>query len=111
MVHHRHAVGHCYRCGTIVEPRLSDQWFVRMEPLAGPALAAYRDGRLRFIPERRKSPRWARVYLKMPSFFFFLRSLAPASLPGVSTGLEMPGIGCSAPGIGAAASAFGARGF
>jgi valyl-tRNA synthetase len=50
---HRHAVGHCYRCGTIVEPRLSDQWFVRMAPLAAPALAAYRDGRLRFIPERR----------------------------------------------------------
>ena len=50
---HRHAVGHCYRCGTIVEPRLSDQWFVRMEPLARPALAAYREGRLRFIPERR----------------------------------------------------------
>ena len=50
---HRHAVAHCYRCGTIVEPRLSDQWFVRMAPLAAPALAAYRDGRLQFIPERR----------------------------------------------------------
>jgi valyl-tRNA synthetase len=50
---HRHAVGHCYRCNTVVEPRLSDQWFVRMEPLAGPALAAYRDGTLRFVPERR----------------------------------------------------------
>ncbi|HEX5388035.1 MAG TPA: valine--tRNA ligase [Gemmatimonadales bacterium] len=50
---HRHAVGHCYRCGTVVEPRLSDQWFVRMEPLARPALEAYRDGRLRFVPERR----------------------------------------------------------
>jgi valyl-tRNA synthetase len=50
---HRHAVGHCYRCDTVVEPRLSDQWFVRMRPLAGPALQAYRDGRLRFLPERR----------------------------------------------------------
>jgi valyl-tRNA synthetase len=50
---HRHAVGHCYRCDTVVEPRLSDQWFVKMAPLAQPALAAYRDGRLRFIPERR----------------------------------------------------------
>jgi len=50
---HRHGVGHCYRCETVVEPRLSDQWFVRMAPLAKPALQAYRDGRLRFIPERR----------------------------------------------------------
>jgi valyl-tRNA synthetase len=50
---HLHAVGHCYRCHTMVEPRLSDQWFVRMAPLAAPALAAYRDGRLRFVPERR----------------------------------------------------------
>ncbi|HEY4101972.1 MAG TPA: valine--tRNA ligase [Gemmatimonadales bacterium] len=48
---HTHAVGHCYRCGTVVEPRLSDQWFVKMAPLAKPALAAYRDGTLRFIPE------------------------------------------------------------
>ncbi len=50
---HQHAVGRCYRCETVVEPRLSDQWFVRMAPLARPALDAYRDGRLRFIPERR----------------------------------------------------------
>jgi valyl-tRNA synthetase len=50
---HRHAVGHCYRCNTVIEPRLSDQWFVRMEPLARPALEAYRDGRLHFVPERR----------------------------------------------------------
>jgi valyl-tRNA synthetase len=50
---HRHAVGHCYRCNTAIEPRLSDQWFVRMEPLARPALDAYRDGTLRFVPERR----------------------------------------------------------
>jgi valyl-tRNA synthetase len=50
---HRHAVGHCYRCDTVIEPRLSEQWFVRMEPLARPALARYRDGTLEFIPERR----------------------------------------------------------
>jgi valyl-tRNA synthetase len=50
---HRHAVGHCYRCDTVIEPRLSDQWFVRMQPLAAPALARFRDGTLRFIPERR----------------------------------------------------------
>jgi valyl-tRNA synthetase len=49
---HVHSVGHCYRCDTIVEPRLSLQWFVKMEPLARPALEAYRDGRLRFHPER-----------------------------------------------------------
>ena len=50
---HRHAVGHCYRCGTVVEPRLSEQWFVKMGPLAEPALQAYRDGRLTFLPARR----------------------------------------------------------
>jgi valyl-tRNA synthetase len=50
---HRHAVGHCYRCATVIEPRVSDQWFVRMEPLALPALAAYRDGTIAFVPERR----------------------------------------------------------
>ena len=50
---HHHAVGHCYRCGTVIEPRLSEQWFVRMAPLAAPALQAYRQGDVRFIPERR----------------------------------------------------------
>jgi len=50
---HRSAVGRCYRCDTVVEPRLSDQWFVKMAPLAKPALEAYRNGTLRFIPERR----------------------------------------------------------
>ena len=50
---HPHAVGHCYRCDTVIEPRLSEQWFVKMAPLARPALDAYREGRLRFIPERR----------------------------------------------------------
>ena len=49
---HVHSVGRCYRCDTIVEHRLSLQWFVRMEPLARPALEAYREGRLRFHPER-----------------------------------------------------------
>jgi valyl-tRNA synthetase len=54
---HEHAVPHCYRCHTVVEPRLSEQWFVRMRPLAEPALAAARDGRVRFTPEH-----WTRVY-------------------------------------------------
>ncbi|HEX3865798.1 MAG TPA: class I tRNA ligase family protein, partial [Gemmatimonadaceae bacterium] len=49
---HEHAVRHCYRCDTVVEPRLSDQWFVKMEPLARPALQAVRDGAIRVLPER-----------------------------------------------------------
>lgn len=47
-----HPVGHCSRCGTVVEPRLSDQWFVQMTPLAEPAIAAVRDGRTTFVPAR-----------------------------------------------------------
>ena len=50
---HHHAVRRCYRCDTVVEPRLSDQWFVRMQPLAKPALEAYRRGEITFIPQRR----------------------------------------------------------
>jgi valyl-tRNA synthetase len=49
---HPHSIPHCYRCHTVVEPRLSDQWFVKMQPLAEPALAASREGRVRFHPER-----------------------------------------------------------
>src|SRR4051812_17432737 len=49
---HTHNVRHCYRCDTVVEPRLSDQWFVRMKPLAEPALEAVRTGRIRILPER-----------------------------------------------------------
>lgn len=49
---HNHNVGHCYRCDTIVEPIISKQWFVKMEPLAKPAIEAVRDGRIQFIPER-----------------------------------------------------------
>ena len=55
---HQHAVRHCYRCDTVVEPRLSDQWFVKMEPLAKPALKAVRDGTIRILPER-----WEAVYI------------------------------------------------
>ena len=49
---HTHNVRHCYRCDTVVEPRLSDQWFVRMQPLAEPALVGVRTGRVRILPER-----------------------------------------------------------
>ena len=54
---HTHAVPHCYRCDTVVEPRLSEQWFVSMKPLAEPALAASKDGTITFTP-----PHWKRVY-------------------------------------------------
>ncbi len=49
---HMHSVGHCERCHTIVEPIISRQWFVKMEPLAEPALKAYEDGQFKFIPDR-----------------------------------------------------------
>lgn len=49
---HKHNVGTCYRCDTIVEPRVSLQWFVRMKPLAEPAIAAVRNAETSFIPER-----------------------------------------------------------
>ena len=52
-----HPVGHCHRCDTVVEPRISTQWFVKIKPLAEPAIEAVREGRIQFIPER-----FARVY-------------------------------------------------
>lgn len=55
---HTHAVGHCYRCGTVVEPMVSKQWFVRMKPLVEPAIQAVKEGRIRFVPER-----FTRIYL------------------------------------------------
>ncbi len=54
---HVHSVGHCYRCHTVVEPWLSDQWFVDMQPLAAPAIEAVRDGRVTFHPKR-----WENIY-------------------------------------------------
>ena len=57
---HRHAVGHCYRCDTVIEPYLSKQWFVKMASLAGPALKAVKKGtiRIRIRPEY-----WEKVYV------------------------------------------------
>ena len=49
---YNHNVGTCYRCGTTIEPRVSLQWFVKMEELAKPAIEAVKDGRIRFVPER-----------------------------------------------------------
>ncbi len=49
---HAHNVGTCYRCGTTVEPKVSTQWFVKMEQLAGPAIDAVKTGKTKFVPER-----------------------------------------------------------
>jgi len=49
---HEHNVGHCQRCNTTIEPILSKQWFVKMKPLAEPALEVVRDGRVKFVPDR-----------------------------------------------------------
>ena len=54
---HEHAVGHCYRCDTAIEPYLSDQWFVKMKPLAERAIDVVKEGKITFQPER-----WTKVY-------------------------------------------------
>jgi valyl-tRNA synthetase len=55
---HAHSIAHCQRCDTLLEPLLSEQWFVKMKPLAEPALQAVLDGRIKFYPER-----WTKVYI------------------------------------------------
>jgi valyl-tRNA synthetase len=55
---HTHSVGHCSRCGTVIEPYLSWQWFVKMKPLAAPAIEAAKKGRVKMFPAR-----WKKVYL------------------------------------------------
>lgn len=55
---HDHAVGHCYRCETVIESYLSDQWFVKMEPLAKRAIEVVKNGEIQFQPKR-----WIKVYL------------------------------------------------
>ncbi|MBM3244031.1 MAG: valine--tRNA ligase, partial [Candidatus Omnitrophica bacterium] len=55
---HDLSAGHCYRCHTIVEPYLSKQWFVKMQPLAKPAIKVVKEGKVKFYPNR-----WAKVYL------------------------------------------------
>ncbi|MBR4121028.1 MAG: valine--tRNA ligase [Spirochaetales bacterium] len=54
---YKHEVGHCYRCNTTVEPYMSEQWFVKMRPLADKALKAWKDGDIRFYPRR-----WENTY-------------------------------------------------
>ncbi|MCP2620068.1 valine--tRNA ligase [Candidatus Aminicenantes bacterium AC-334-K16] len=56
---YRHAVGHCYRCKTVIEPHLSWQWFVKIGPLAREAIRVVEEGRIRFIP-----PNWAKTYFE-----------------------------------------------
>lgn len=53
----KHSVGHCYRCATVVEPFLSEQWFVKMQPLAEKALAAWKNGEIKFYPKK-----WENTY-------------------------------------------------
>ena len=55
---HEHNVGKCQRCGTTIEPLLSEQWFVKMQPLAEEAIKAVKDGRIKFVPQR-----WEKDYL------------------------------------------------
>jgi len=58
VVPHTHAVGHCYRCGTVIEPIASKQWFVKMKPLAEPAIDVVKTGDISYIPER-----FTKIYL------------------------------------------------
>ena len=59
IIQHKHAVGHCYRCKTTIEPYVSEQWFVRTKPLAQPAIEAVKDGKTRFIPKS-----WEKTYFE-----------------------------------------------
>jgi len=56
---HDHAVGHCYRCHTIIEPYMSKQWFVKIKPLADEGIRAVEDGRIRFVPKN-----WEKTYFE-----------------------------------------------
>jgi valyl-tRNA synthetase len=56
---HQVPLGHCQRCHTVVEPRLSPQWYVKIKPLADPAIAAVEDGRIRFVPDN-----WSKTYFE-----------------------------------------------
>jgi len=56
---HKHAVGHCYRCNTVIEPYISTQWFVKIKPLAEPAIKAVENGEIQFTPDM-----WKKVYFE-----------------------------------------------
>ncbi|TLD43459.1 MAG: Valyl-tRNA synthetase [Candidatus Jettenia ecosi] len=55
---HKHSVGHCYRCHTVIEPYISDQWFVKMRPLADAAIKTTQEKSITFFPDR-----WEKIYL------------------------------------------------
>ena len=54
---YKHSIGHCQRCHTVIEPLISKQWFMKMKPLAEPAIEVVRQGKIRFVPER-----WTKIY-------------------------------------------------
>lgn len=56
---HNHAVGHCYRCHTVIEPYLSKQWFVKIQPLAQEAIRVVEEGKIRFVPQQ-----WTKIYFE-----------------------------------------------
>ncbi len=79
---HAHAVGHCQRCDTVVEPLVSKQWFVRMQPLAEPAMEAVAKGLTEFVPE----PVYQDLYElagAYPRLVYFAADLVGASNSGL----------------------------
>ena len=81
---YQHRVGACYRCKTVVEPLVSKQWFVRMKPLADPALEAVRDGRTRITPRS-----WTKTYFAWIDEHPRLVHLAPALVGAPHPGLVL----------------------
>ena len=82
-----HSVGHCQRCGTIVEPRVSTQWFVKIKPLADPAIARGAGRRIRFVPER-----FSEGLLQLDGEHPRLVHLAAAVVGPPYSGVVLPGL-------------------
>ena len=78
---HQMALGKCYRCKTVVEPFLSPQWFVKIQPLADPAIAAVEQGHIRIIPEE-----WSNNYLG------WMRGIKDCAFPANLVGAPHPGL-------------------
>ena len=79
------AIGKCYRCKTVVEPYLSPQWFVKIKPLAEPAIKAVEDGRIRIIPEG-----WTNNYLGLDAGHQRLVHLTPNLVGASNSCLVLP---------------------